>query len=635
MGSDFTPEMIAILKGKVYQAARDGMAISIFAMLWNLDRHIVNEVLEHHTEEDGQKTTPLIIAARNGEEKVVQVLLSNFNVNIEQSGVVKFDGYVIEGATALWCAAGAGHFGVVRCLIEHGADVNHPTLTNSTPLRAACFDGRLDIVRFLVEHKADLTIANKYNNTCLMISCYKGHREVVTFLLEKGADPDCKAHCGATALHFSSECGHLDIVKELIRFGASMLKNDHNMTPLTIAAECGKEEVVEYLISLPDCTREEKIDALELLGASFANDKENYNLGKAYYYLHLAMRERHLDANNIIPKPEYPPVTAYENHRECQTLEDLEAIHHNSAAIHMESLTIRERILGPDNPEVPHPVIFRGAVFADSARFDRCIALWMHAMELRQRNNRTISKDLLRFSQVFSQMVHLGVQLDFSHVEGVFQHAVMELERDVERAHREDDDKDTMTEIYQANIHTCLYLLVIAIKIFKSREEVERLHRLVYLFLKQRPALRNGYTPLHMAVDSATLVDDFHVNDIVKFPSADLAIMLVNCGADVNALDLRGNTPLHIIVRYSEPINDFDTLLQVMLVLINGGAHMDICNHERKTPIECTTTGVAEVILRQHSQLSLKCLAARTIKDYNVTYRSLVPSFLEEFISLH
>lgn len=56
---------------------------------------------------------------------------------------------------------------------------------------------------------------------------------------------------------------------------------------------------------------------------------------------------------------------------ECQTLQELESIKRNQNALHMESLMIRERILGRLNPEVPHPVIFRGAVFADSARFDR------------------------------------------------------------------------------------------------------------------------------------------------------------------------------------------------------------------------------------------------------------------------
>lgn len=36
----------------------------------------------------------------------------------------------------------------------------------------------------------------------------------------------------------------------------------------------------------------QKIDALELMGASFANDKDNYSLNKAYHYLMLAMELR-------------------------------------------------------------------------------------------------------------------------------------------------------------------------------------------------------------------------------------------------------------------------------------------------------------------------------------------------------
>lgn len=36
------------------------------------------------------------------------MLLSKFSPDLEQEGIVKFDDYVIEGASALWCAAGAG-----------------------------------------------------------------------------------------------------------------------------------------------------------------------------------------------------------------------------------------------------------------------------------------------------------------------------------------------------------------------------------------------------------------------------------------------------------------------------------------------------------------------------------------------
>lgn len=124
---------------------------------------------------------------------------------------------------------GAGHLNVVKTLVKTGANVNHATKTNSTPLRAACFDGRLDIVKYLTDHLADIHIANKYNNTCLMIAAYKGHLDVVSFLLEKGASPNEKANCGATALHFAAECGHVTIVKELLRYGACMTKNENGM----------------------------------------------------------------------------------------------------------------------------------------------------------------------------------------------------------------------------------------------------------------------------------------------------------------------------------------------------------------------------------------------------------------------
>lgn len=57
---------------------------------------------------------------------------------------------------------------------------------------------------------------------------------------------------------------------------------------------------------------------------------------------------RYSDTNNIVYKQLGPVVKAYENWRESETLERLESIKDNSNAIHMESLVIRERILGID-----------------------------------------------------------------------------------------------------------------------------------------------------------------------------------------------------------------------------------------------------------------------------------------------
>lgn len=548
---------------------------------------------------------------------------------------MRFDGYAIEGATPLWCAAGAGHYNIVKLLIEHGADVNHATVTNSTPLRAACFDGRLDVVKLLLDSGANLSIANKFKNTCLMIACYKGHKNVVEVLLEKGANADSRAHCGATALHFSAECGHVDIVEVLVKAGASQLENDNKMTPLIVAAECVQPSVVEYLISLPDCTKIDRINALELLGASFANDKEQYDMVKAFNYLRKGMLERFADPFDVIEKQLEPPVPAYNNHVECRTISEFDAIKNNQALLHMEGLAIRERILGKDNPEVPHPIIFRGAVFADGARFDRCIVLWLHAMQLRQRMKRSISKDLLRFAQVFSQMVHLGVSLLVKSVQEVFQYGVTELTFDVQRGDENPGDYENQQEIYELNIHTLLYLLVIMLHLEITEIDKDTLYRSVYSLLQRKPQLRNGYTLLHMVLDSATIIDDFHVNDVVAFPNGKICKLLIDCGADVNQQDKLGNTPLHVIVQYSNPISDFENLHQSMMALINAGSHLDVCNKDSKTAIDVSTTGVADVIIKTNRSLSLKCLASKCIKKHKIDFRGLIPIALEDFVELH
>ena len=95
------------------------------------------------------------------------------------------------------------------------------------------------------------------------------------------------------------------------------------------------------------------------MGASFANDKDNYSLNKAFHYLKLAMEFRYDDLSNIVRKDVLPPVPAYENWIESQTVQDLHAIRYNQNSIHMEALTIRERILTRKCPEVAHPVVFR------------------------------------------------------------------------------------------------------------------------------------------------------------------------------------------------------------------------------------------------------------------------------------
>lgn len=641
-------EPLQVLLKRIYYSARDGMAIALYSLLYDKSNKDVADFLINQKvlEDDGQKCTPLIVAARYGHNKVVRTLIDKFKTDLELEGTVKFNGYVIEGASALWAAAGAGHLNVLKTLVKAGANVNHPTKTNSTPLRAACFNGCLDIVKYLIEHRADINIPNIFNNTCLMIASYKGHLEIVNFLLDKAADPNKKAYCGATALHFAAECGHTAIVRKLLKHGAQMTKNVSGMTPLITAAERTRSEVVEYLVQNTEVIKKEKIDAYELLGASYANDKDNYCLTRAYTYLRKAMELRYSDTDNIIRKQLGSTVKAYENWKECETLEELENIKDNSNAIHMESLAIRERILGLHNPELPHPIVFRGAIFADNARFDRCIDLWLHALKLRQLNDISIVTDLLRFAQVFSQMIHVSVFPEASQVLNVLEASVMELQRNKAKIQNPDskDDIDQCIEEMDSNLTTTLYILTILTKVTSMHynpnglcdpSDVTRLHHLVHKLCALRVCMKDGQSILHLAVNAETPVDDFHTNDVCKYPCSYTTQLLIRCGADVNAMDNEKNTPLHVIVRYPKAVSDFATLHTIIVALIDAGAHMDTVNIRGQTPYDSVITGVAKIILRTQTNLSLTCMAAKAIKTYDLPYRGNVPQSLESFIELH
>lgn len=52
-------------------------------------------------------------------------------------------------------------------------------------------------------------------------------------------------------------------------------------------------------------------------------------------------------------------------------------------AIYMQSLLIRERILGPDHKDTIFGLMYRGAVYADMHHYQRCVDLWKYAFQLR------------------------------------------------------------------------------------------------------------------------------------------------------------------------------------------------------------------------------------------------------------
>ncbi|KAI8434513.1 hypothetical protein MSG28_012517 [Choristoneura fumiferana] len=354
--------------------------------------------------------TPLVIACRNGHYDVAEYLIERCKADIEQAGSVTFDGETIEGAPPLWCAAAAGHLPLVRLLVRAGANVNSTTRTHSTPLRAACFDGHYDIVKFLVENGADIEIANRHGHTCLMIACYKGHIRIAKYLLSLNADVNRKSVKGNTALHDCAESGSLHILKMLLGHGATMDVDSYGMTPLLAASVTGHTHIVEHLISAENglVTRQQRIDALELLGATYV-DKRRDMVGALALWKR-AMDDRFpTDGSPPIPKPkDIPRIEAYEWAAEPCDAAALRELLADPDAMRMQALVLRERILGPAHPDTSYYVRYRGAVYADAGRYGRCRALWHHALDMQRAVLPPLSpltqSSLYSFAELFAYM---------------------------------------------------------------------------------------------------------------------------------------------------------------------------------------------------------------------------------------
>ncbi|CAI5798864.1 protein fem-1 homolog A [Podarcis lilfordi] len=651
------------LRLAVYNAAREGKLKLLQKLLGTRSREELEELTAGPGGGEGSGGTPLLIASRHGHREVVEYLLDHCGARVEAGGSVSFDGETIEGAPPLWAASAAGHLDVARSLLERGANVNQTTLTNSTPLRAACFDGHLEIVRYLVgERGADMEVANRHGHTCLMISCYKGHTEIARYLLQRGADVNRRSVKGNTALHDCAESGSLEILRLLLASGARMEKDGYGMTPLLAASVTGHTNIVEYFIegALEEeaaavgehdgsqakdgdgcsaagdgrpqvyCTREAAVEALELLGATFV-DKKRDLLG-AYKHWRRAMGLRH-QGGQYLAKPEPRQlVLAYDYSREVSTAEELETLVIDPDEMRMQALLIRERVLGPSHPDTSYYIRYRGAVYADSGNFERCINLWKYALEMQQGNLEPLSpmtaSSFLSFAELFSYVLQdrskgtLATQLGFPDLMGVLSKGVREVERAL--LHRKDPVADCAQ--FTKALVIILHLVFLLEKVECTPEQEHQKRQTIYRLLKCNPRGKNGFTPLHMAVDKdTTSVGRYPVG---KFPSLHVVNLLLECGADPDGRDYDNNTPLHVAARNNCPL--------IMSALIEAGAHMDATNAFKQTAYELLDEKLlTKAMMQPFNYITLQCLAARALDKHKIPYKGFIPEELEAFIELH
>jgi hypothetical protein len=104
----------------------------------------------------------------------------------------------------------------------------------------------------------------------------KGDDKTVAALLDKGVDVNAKTRYGATALWFAAYKGHLKIVRLLVdrKAEVNVMDTVWGQTPLLMAAEDGKSEIIEVLLAagareaeaaLLEATRQGKSEIVQIL----------------------------------------------------------------------------------------------------------------------------------------------------------------------------------------------------------------------------------------------------------------------------------------------------------------------------------------------------------------------------------
>ena len=596
------------------QADRDDGS-DLFGLVRYLSAESGKAALETKIKDGDDLATSLIIAARDGKLDFVKVLL-RYEANIEARGTIKIGEEVIEGCTALWIAAANGHFDVVRLLIEQNAEVDGRTSSNSTPLRAAAFDGRLDIVRCLVENRADVNARTNSNSTPLMITCYKGHPNVATYLVKHGANINLQDSEGSSCLHYASKGGHFQLACELLALGAKQTQNLNRLTPLLEASNNCKIEMVEWFISRPECSKEERIDALELLGATIANDSKAYDIEKAFSFMKRGMEERYEDPSCPLLKKKMEPVEAYQNRTESQTLEELSLLEGDDHAIQMEGLMIRERILGTDNTILRYPIRCRGAVLADCKKYELCIGLWTRAMEIALNCNVQITMDLESFTDVIAEMVQSGHSLSSQTIENIFEKLIDGKRKLSEKLKPGELEEEQKNEAQETLLFNALYLLVMYTKVQVSLEmKNDNMIELLQRFLCLEPRTREGNTLLHLAVWYKTPVrKDANLRGVCKLPCVETMKLLLHAGCDVNSVNAQGNTPLHLAVTFVPGPEQVEILKEMLELLLDLGADTKLVDKNGQTVMDCCETDDARCILSAKGRLGAINIEARKVR---------------------
>lgn len=205
---------------------------------------------------DNILTTPLMLASRKGNHKIIQLLLD------AKAPIHTRDA---DGNTALFCALYEGMIGTARLLLDNGADLSLRPRFGSTALMAALHSGSEALVRLMLEKGEKADDRNEYGHNALFTLrwCPNTKVDFAALLVQHGADVNCAARNGDTPLSTCMFNNCAITARRLLDLGADLV-DGNKMSILHEAKRVGvTDEIIKMLEDEPWRREKAQRDAAE------------------------------------------------------------------------------------------------------------------------------------------------------------------------------------------------------------------------------------------------------------------------------------------------------------------------------------------------------------------------------------
>ena len=208
------------------------------------------------TAQDENYETPLHLASKDGKRDIAQMLLDHgAEVNAaNKRGETPLHQALRRSSGFDQTLTGDNCLSVVQLLLDRGADVNIHDNDHLIPLHLASEYGRLEIARTLLDHGAKVNAENNRGETSLhrlsrgLKSADNDFPRVARLLLERGADVNARDDDQRTPLHLASDGGSFDVAQGIVEYGADVnAKNCQGQNPLFGVIEVARSSGCGYL----------------------------------------------------------------------------------------------------------------------------------------------------------------------------------------------------------------------------------------------------------------------------------------------------------------------------------------------------------------------------------------------------